>query len=129
MNELSFYKSIAISSIINKIPFIRSLAKYRYKKLFTQEQDQILFRGVFDTYLEAKNSAPSTKVIGFDNDKPARYYINRLEEFWAFDYPVVYWLNKILKDKSIIFDYGGNIGNLYYTYKKYVTYPNAMDML
>lgn len=46
----------------------------------------------------------------------------------ASDYAVLFWLCRINSKSFRIFDFGGNIGNLYYSYSKYLSAePGAID--
>lgn len=93
------------------------------------------FRGVFNTFEEAIQSAPKTKTIGYDNDELAQEYQQMAElGDWehsksiitAYDYPVLFWLNSIFTANPVnnIFDFGGNVGIHFYAYQKYLNFRN-----
>lgn len=42
------------------------------------------------------------------------------------DYPVIYWLEKRWQAGSRVFDWGGNLGHAFYTYRDYLAYPEHL---
>jgi putative methyltransferase (TIGR04325 family) len=87
------------------------------------------YRGVFKTFAEAAATAPLTLPLGYDNPASASMYRERLSRVYSSDYPVLYWLNRILGDLQappLIFDFGGHVGISYYAYAPYVQYPPTL---
>jgi putative methyltransferase (TIGR04325 family) len=122
-----------MKNIIKRIPLVKKLHRYvkekEYKKIF--ENDCYgCFWGVFETFEEARQMAPETKTIGYDNLELAQYYKQTLEQqpgVASFDYPVLFWLNLLFGiGCTQIFDFGGNVGTHYYAYSKYLTYPKDL---
>jgi putative methyltransferase (TIGR04325 family) len=123
---------------LKKIPLLRQLydlyAEKSYRKKF--ENDCYSgFWGVFDTFEDAIKAAPSTKSIGYDCAELAQEYQRMLERGdWessksvvrSFDYPVLYWLEKIVQtsrlDRMDLFDFGGNLGIHFLTYLNYIEF-------
>jgi putative methyltransferase (TIGR04325 family) len=81
------------------------------------------YRGVFASFDEARRSAPATHKLGYDHPELARMYDSRLDKAFPSDYPVLFWLERILPQISSIFDWGGHIGVSYYTYARYLDLP------
>lgn len=85
------------------------------------------FRGVYDSFEEAIVAAPKTKPLGYDNERLASWYVNNLKaEIHENDYPILFWLNDLLRDGSTVFDFGGNVGTYYLQYKRYFHYGNSL---
>lgn len=86
-------------------------------------------RGVFSTFEEARASAPRGGSVGYDNADLAREYKNKLVlTLRSFDYPVLFHLDRILRDISgpcTILDFGGNIGVHYLRLQKYLDLQNV----
>ncbi|AFY34233.1 methyltransferase, TIGR04325 family [Calothrix sp. PCC 7507] len=124
--------------VIKAIPFTKATYQYfqklNYERWFATE-GYSCFRGVFDNFEQAIESAPKTKPLGYDHDQLAKEY-QRMAELgnWeyskrvitTYDYPVLFWLNNILASNNIntIFDFGGNVGIHFYAYKKYLNLDN-----
>jgi putative methyltransferase (TIGR04325 family) len=126
--------------IIKQIPFAKQIYRQfqetQYKHQFA-EDCYGCFWGVFQTFEQAIQSSPRTKSIGYDNANLAHEYQQMLEENnWensgrviaSYDYPVLFWLNSIFSQEGskTIFDFGGNVGIHFYTYAKYIEYPENL---
>jgi len=80
------------------------------------------YRGVFDSFSAARASAPNDK-IGFDHAELAHLYDSRIGKAFPSDYPVLFWLARLLPELRSVFDWGGHIGVSYYSYAKYLDFP------
>jgi putative methyltransferase (TIGR04325 family) len=45
------------------------------------------------------------------------------------DYPVMFWLARLLPDAKLLFDLGGNVGNRYLAFRSHLTYPDNFTWL
>jgi putative methyltransferase (TIGR04325 family) len=135
--------------MIKQIPLVKQIhsqikkAKYKkeeaeYKRKF--ETDCYgCFWGVFETFEQAEQAAPSTKPIGYDNADLAREYQQMLEQNnWEgsgqtirpHDYPALFWLKSAFDEGcNRVFDFGGNVGIHYYAYSKYLNYSTDLDWI
>ena len=97
--------------------------------LVHQVQDAVKWhrycRGVYATFAEAKNSIPHGR-IGYDNEASTQLYLNRLEETKISDYAAFYWLRPLLDEIRGVLDFGGNLGWSYYSFQKYLTFPDHL---
>jgi putative methyltransferase (TIGR04325 family) len=125
--------------ILKSIPFVALTYKYWQKKKYDQKfatDCYGCFRGIFNSFEEAIESAPQTKTIGYNNPDLANEYkqnfgheIGAPQTAKSYDYPVMFWLKTIIENfddvnKDIkVFDFGGNVGTHFYTYQKYLHYP------
>ena len=129
-----------IKSAIKKLPFVNSLWNQLKEKkkleLIQMEKDAYQrdfegtgcyggFLGLYDCFEEAIEQTPKTKVIGYDNKEILDWYKlqfeTHFEKSYCFDYPVLSWLtilNKIEAKSFNIFDFGGNLGNQFYSFEK-----------
>jgi putative methyltransferase (TIGR04325 family) len=93
--------------------------------------------GVFGSFEEAIHSAPDTKPAGATTPGFAAKHRAMLEqENWegrggllnSYDYPVLFWLSKLLKDGSnrTVFDFGGSVGLHFYTYGARLHFPPGL---
>jgi putative methyltransferase (TIGR04325 family) len=116
-----------MKEIIKNIPFAKKI--YYYFKF--PGECYGCFRGVFETFEEAIASAPKTKSIGYDNLDLAEEYKDKLStNIVSYDYPVLFWLSHIFNqssEKLTVFDFGGNVGNHFYTYSPILKYPHGLN--
>ena len=57
-----------------------------------------------------------------------RLYRDNLKRIRVSDYPLVYWLGRLLADgHRRIFDLGGHIGISYYGFRHYLDYPSGLE--
>jgi putative methyltransferase (TIGR04325 family) len=121
--ELKLYHSPGFARTIHRVPGLRFLLERRYARLFARSPSVSLFRGTFKTFDEARRSAPDTERLGYNLTAAARMYDSRLDRVFLNDYPMLFWLARVLKPDASIFDLGGHVGLSYYAYAKYLEYP------
>jgi putative methyltransferase (TIGR04325 family) len=108
-------------------PGVEGALKRRYDRMFEANREANLFRGVFATFDEAQASAPATLPLGYDNPASAAMYLDRTRRTYPTDYPVLFWLQRLLSEGcTTIFDLGGHIGVSYYAYRRYLAYPASL---
>ncbi len=93
------------------------------------------YRGVFNSFEEALNAVPKK----FNKDYNPELYQSPLKEvelgkdlkekFNDEDYPVIFWLESIVLNGLTLLDLGGNVGLSYYTYRKYINYPDDFSWI
>src|ERR1700733_1930234 len=85
------------------------------------------FHGVFDSYDAAVRAIPEGVRVGHDHADMVRMYMHTLERGRPSDYPVLFWLSRILTECTSVFDYGGHVGMSYYRFSRYLTYPKDLQ--
>ena len=96
--------------------FIFARDVFRY---FTHQFSR--FRGVYESFPQARARASSTKRIGFNHADLARKYEAEVcLNLDNSDYPVLYHLSRILTDNCTVLDFGGNVGVHYLRYRKHL---------
>lgn len=83
------------------------------------------YRGVFNSFAEARASAPTNK-IGFDHAELTNLYDSRIGKAFPSDYPILFWLARLLPELRSVFDWGGHIGVSYYSYAKYLNFSDQL---
>jgi putative methyltransferase (TIGR04325 family) len=83
------------------------------------------FRGVYATFQEAISAAPASKPVGYDNPGAATF-MEPSGSLLPSDYPVLFWLGKVLVESPSLLDIGGYVGISYYSYRNYLTYPENL---
>lgn len=112
---------MSIRSSINSIkqwPPMLAWRKRRYERRFANQPD--ICRGLFDSFEAALASAPDTKVKGFDVPEFEGFYDHRRNKLFLYDYPILFWLDRILEDNFRIFDIGGNTGVHFVGYRSHL---------
>ena len=108
----------SLIDLLKSKPPILNWRKQRYERSFAISTNT--FRGIFETFDEAIASAPNTKAKGFDVPEFEGYYDDRRNALFLYDYPILFWLNRLLHKNFKIFDIGGNTGVHYVGYKSYL---------
>jgi putative methyltransferase (TIGR04325 family) len=83
------------------------------------------YHGVYPTFAAAIAAAPKAK-LGFNHVELADIYDHRLHKAFPSDYPVLFWLDRLLHENRSVFDWGGHIGVSYYAYQRYLTLPEDL---
>jgi len=120
--------------MIKAIPLVQSLHQY-FKELEYERRFSgncfACFRGVFETEEQALLSVPQ-------NDKKIRYNESELVDLYkieltqpieSYDYPILFWLKELINDNVKVFDFGGSVGIHFYSYKKYISYPQSLKWM
>jgi len=107
--------------------------RYLHKRIYEREFARIVpwarrFRGVYSTFEEAVRAAPPGKPVGYDNPGAATF-MDTSGPLLPSDYPVLFWLEKVLADSRVLLDIGGYVGISYYTYRKYLQYPENLQWI
>ena len=81
------------------------------------------YRGVYPTYEAAVSALPKNVLHGFDDESVPEYFEKHLLAFNPGDYPVLFWLQRMLLPNSTIFDFGGGLGQCFYAYQEMLQFP------
>lgn len=109
---------------LKQIPPIRWVLARRYRRYFETQVDTNLFYGVYPDFAAATRDMPRTKPAGYDNPEPAAMYGDRLTRVFPADYPVLFWLDRLVKTERSLFDFGGHVGIAYYSYRRYLKFSD-----
>lgn len=86
-------------------------------------------RGVFRDLDEARRAAPKTKPFGYDEEVMASDYAAELNanlEPKSYDWPVLFWLQRVLRPGHAVQDFGGNVGVHFYAYEPVLELPPGL---
>ena len=128
-----------MKNTIKRIPLARQVYRYFKEKEYEQKfatNAYGCFWGVFETFEQARQASPQTKSVGYNNADLAKEYQKMLEEHnWENtgriiginDYPILCWFKSIFEEgATTVFDFGGNMGVHFYSYSKYLEYPQDL---
>ena len=121
--------ALRLRRAIGHFPPVRAWRERSYERLFSSDEFFGTFRGIFSTFDEALRSAPPNRPQGFDNADYAKAYRERMVRVYSYDYPVLFWLAPILLPGAKILDYGGHVGVQFYSYQRYIDFPERMRWL
>lgn len=71
---------------------------------------QLRFRGAYLSYQEAFSAVPAEKLAGYDHTSLADVRFDAMCKIAAWDYPVLFWLQRLLPRAARVLDAGGHMG-------------------
>lgn len=115
-------RGIAVETL--KLPTFAPLARRIYDRFFERQRSGNHYRGVYASHAEALQAVPAKLRSSYDNDDAASRYRERTRQLSVSDYPVLYWVSRLLDGgQRSVFDLGGHIGMAYYAYQRYRPFP------
>ena len=81
------------------------------------------FKGIYPTFAAANAAAPQDRLLGYNHQEVAHAHGEGTDQLNQSDYPVLFWLERILPETRRVFDLGGNLGVAFYAYRSYLSYP------
>lgn len=118
-----------MNTIMNRIKNLYPVKWYlrrRYDRRFASATRSNLFRGVFPDFASAAASMPGTKPLGYDNPVSAKLYEERRRRVYPADYPLLFWLARLLNPGCTLYEIGGHLGVAYFGYQQYLQYPQDL---
>jgi putative methyltransferase (TIGR04325 family) len=82
-----------------------------------------IYAGEYASFEDALSAIPPRKTVGYDNKELASWYRERLDQVQTEDYPVLFWLRRLLSDINSVFDFGGHIGLHFYAWQPLLGLP------
>lgn len=98
----------------------------------TRNRRGISYAGVFNTWEDASQAAAKRKsteydVINANKAKNSESEKQTLDTwFHDGDYPLLYWLSKIVDERCTVLDLGGSIGHFFYSIQSKLNLPETM---
>jgi putative methyltransferase (TIGR04325 family) len=119
-----------IARVSTHVPILRQALDFAYRRHFNSAVGQIrLFRGIYPDFASATRAIPKNRLQGYDNEQSAQRLAHERMRICAFDYPILFWLSKLLPQCKLLFDWGGHVGISYFGYRRYLSYPDALNWL
>ncbi|HEX4267572.1 MAG TPA: TIGR04325 family methyltransferase [Steroidobacteraceae bacterium] len=113
-----------------RLPVLRQLGSLAYSAHFNAAGGQSrLFRGIYSSFAEASRHIPPNRLEGYDNEPSAHRLAQERLRIFPFDYPVMFWLSRLLPECRLLFDLGGHVGISYFAYRRYLTYAADLNWL
>lgn len=108
-----------ILAVLEGVPPVHGLLRARYARAFRTPLGLNAWLGTFGSFADAIAAAPPVLPVGYDNPGGATIYDDVVTQVGAKDYPVLYWLSRVLETGFTLMDFGGHTGMLYYAYHRY----------
>lgn len=72
--------------------------------------------GVYATFAAGWVAARKSNLVGHEDPAEVEVHLRHAESLRPSDYAALYWISNIHTRNPKLFDFGGNVGNLYYSY-------------
>ena len=120
-----------IAREVAELPIARLVAEPLYRRAFQRPfQEGNAYFGVYDSYDQARAEVPTLLSATYDVAGAGNMYTDRIDRIRVSDYPMVYWLSRLVQaGQRRIFDLGGHIGISYYGFRRHVQYPDDLRWL
>jgi putative methyltransferase (TIGR04325 family) len=84
------------------------------------------FQGLYADYAQAFAAAARKGLAGYDHDNVAPVSFEAMCRVEAWDYPVLFWLGRLLADGGNVLDAGGHMGTKYRGFAPYLKFSDAV---
>jgi len=116
-----------VDRIESAVPLLRKWHRFEYEQHFLRVAKwERLFSGVYPTFAAAQAAIPATRNNSYDNPDSAKF-LGHKGSVRSSDYPVLFWLDRLLSDNPSVFDFGGYLGISYYSFKQHLNYPTDLN--
>lgn len=88
-----------------------------------------MFRGLYPDFASAAAAAPPGKQVGYDGDATTTRRAHEWRYIFPSDYPVLFWLSRLIPGANLLFDLGGDVGSRYLMFRKHLSYPDDFTWL
>lgn len=120
----------AIVDGAGRLPPLRPLLRRLHWRKFCAASGPVrLFHGIYADFAAAERDIPPDGHVGYDNEPSAKRLAEERFRIIPLDYPVLFWLQRLLPECRLLFDFGGNVGISYFGFRKYLQYPATLTWL
>jgi len=84
------------------------------------------FRRAFPSFAEAQACASKYISSGHEHPDEIRFHTSISDTVRESDYPVLFYLAPLVSGLRNVFDLGGNVGNLFYSYQSKLSFPASL---
>jgi putative methyltransferase (TIGR04325 family) len=117
----------AVDGLERKVPLIAKWHRFEYEQHFLRiSKWERLFSGVYSSFAAAEASIPAGRPNSYDNDESSRF-LGHKTSLRASDYPVLFFLDRLLREHSRVFDFGGYTGLSFYSFERLLRYPDNLE--
>ncbi len=80
------------------------------------------FCGAYDSREMALAALPKSKQAGYDDESVADVSFVQMCDRMSWDYPLIFWLERLLGDDNVVIDAGGHMGT------KFIAFSDVLDL-
>lgn len=118
---------ILVEKIEAAVPPLRSWHRFAYEQHFLRiARWERLFSGVYPSFAAALAAIPPGRNNSYDNPDSATF-LGHTASVQSSDYPALFWLSQLLPQNPNVFDFGGYLGISYYSFEKFLAYPQTLQ--
>jgi putative methyltransferase (TIGR04325 family) len=88
-----------------------------------------LFHGLYRSFAAATAVIPPERAGGCDSELAVQRLAHERFRVLPLDYPVLFWLEKLLPGCRLLFDFGGNVGISYFAFRDRLRYPQDFSWM
>ncbi len=112
-----------------RVPAVRAALIRSYKRDFDAVRGSArIFYGIYQSFPEAIRDIPPGNPEGHDSEAVALRLAGG-DPVRPSDYPILFWLQKLLPDCRLLFDLGGGVGISYFAYRGLLQFRAGMTWL
>lgn len=117
-----------LASTARHVPMLGGVVADVYRRYFNGVRGEgvRLFRGVFPSFEVAALNIPRGRRVGYDNPVSATRMLSEWLAVHPSDYPVLFWLEKLLPSSKTVLDWGGSVGLKYFAFRPYLEYATDL---
>ena len=78
------------------------------------------FQGAFESREAAISSVPSDMLAGYNHDPVVQVSFDKMCQIAPWDYPVMFWLERLLPGTGCVLDAGGHMGTKYRAFRRHL---------
>lgn len=86
-------------------------------------------KGAYATYEAALASQPAQQKTGYDHDEVVEIETATMSTVRPWDYPVLFWLDRLLPQTHVLIDAGGHIGTKYRAFRPLLRLPQHLKWI
>ena len=84
------------------------------------------FSGAYDSFDHAQAAACRRSIVGYDNDAVTDVAFEQMCKLAPWDYPVLFWLDKLSPEIHCLVDAGGHMGTKYRAFRNHLELGRGM---
>jgi len=96
-------------------------------RMLTPLAGRLRLRGAYASYDEAMANARKDKLAGYDNDEITDISFDAMCQMTTWDYPVLYWLQRLAPETRRLLDAGGHMGTKYRAFASHLDLDSGLD--
>jgi len=117
MNK-SYIKRLSKSALSVGKPIYKT--KEFIRRNFSWLNNSARFQGAFKSRESAVSAVPTHMLVGYNHEPVASVSFDKMCEIALWDYPVMFWLRRLLRESGCVLDAGGHMGTKYRAFRRHL---------